>query len=262
MYFGNVKKRLSYSIHVEDMGDIPQPLSAEDLIYFVNQLRAGSEEAREKIILSHLRLSIQIASPYIKHYPDKQDDILQAAYMGIVIAVDRAPKKLYNDNISGYITTTVHSSIAEFLRKDHLVYGATCIPCTTKVAVKEDEDNSEYNNDAEALLFPPQYDDEALVVADFVNRLSPNLRRVCLLRLEGYTDIEIATRFDVSSETIRELRGKVGQAIVRWRGRNGFGRKDSRRKRQEGHGSEREFESQVVGTVHPGSHRGKDFGAD
>ena len=97
-------------------------LTPEELNQLVARLRAGDRTVAHLIIESELKVAYKIAKYYSRWYPNKRDDIVGAAYMGITWAVNRAcAGHMYDNNIVPYIAKTVHRFIKEHLERDHLI---------------------------------------------------------------------------------------------------------------------------------------------
>lgn len=230
MYLGKTKRRLRYSIsHGLGEVDLPNQLSPTDLVKAITEYKNGSVEARRILIETHLRLTIQIASGYVGRFRSKKEDIISAAMLGLVSAVDRAPRVLYNNNIAAYITTSVHSHIHDFLLHDQLIYipakrlqelrQTKLVPYTTTLTPKEDEDNLEYSNESDAEVLPEIYDINELEVLDFINQLDDMETMIFKLRVEEYNNVEIGARLGVSAEYVGQIRERIKEKYSRYQRR-------------------------------------------
>jgi len=237
MYLGGSKKRIRYNVvHPIGQSDLPNQLSLPELTDLLAKHRAGDTDARETLIMSHVRLVLQICGGYVARYPKKKDDIVSAAMIGLVEAVDRMCAHVHN-NIGGYITIKVHSAIHKFLSEDHVIRipqkqikkmrEENILPYTINLhgKVQEDEDNTAYTNDAEISLLPPQYDENDYEIHDFLNYLSTQEQEVLKLRLENHTGRDIAKILRISPARVSQILDDIGKKFTRFirREANGTG---------------------------------------
>ena len=76
------------TLYLREMGQHPVLSKAEERLLF-EQLAAGDERAREKIILSNLRLVVHIAKSYDRNGWLDLSDIIQEGNVGLIKAVDK-----------------------------------------------------------------------------------------------------------------------------------------------------------------------------
>ena len=76
------------TLYLREMGQHPVLSKAEELLLF-KQLAAGDGRAREKIILSNLRLVVHIAKSYDRNGWLDLSDIIQEGNVGLIKAVDK-----------------------------------------------------------------------------------------------------------------------------------------------------------------------------
>lgn len=197
--------------------NLPQPLPEDTLTDLVIKLchgdstnTFGTDHADKRphvmgaIIKGHIRLASQIAGRYMWKHPLKSEDIVSAAMFGLVQAVEWAPERLRDHNITPYIVTTIHRFISEYLERDHLVriprneyskrlQANKYIPIIFDIDPKEDdEENREY--DTVGSFDPPVYDtDKPIEFEDLCDRLELTYeeRRIIDLRVKGYTQQEV-----------------------------------------------------------------------
>ena len=101
---------------------ISNKLDASIVNELVTKLRAtGDEDAKEKLILSHMRLALYIAGRYMVNNRRRQDDLISAALYGLTVAVDKSKHVLKDNNITPYIYVTVEHYVRDFVFKDSLV---------------------------------------------------------------------------------------------------------------------------------------------
>lgn len=65
----------------------PQPLSSEDETYYLQQLKKGDREARNKLIEHNLRLVAHIAKKYTVNH-DSSEDLISIGTIGLIKGID------------------------------------------------------------------------------------------------------------------------------------------------------------------------------
>jgi len=217
MYLGNIKKRISYGVvHPLGQSDLPNQMSEEELQTKLEAYRQGNDSVKEDLILGHMRLTLQICGGYVGRYPHKKNDIVSSAMLGLVEAVNRTRTHIKHNNISAYITTKIHSHIYEFLRTDKLIRGNyNLVPYTIMLLKTLWDEENEYYNEAESDSLPPQYDEDTIVVTDLINQFTSQQQEIIKMKLESYTNVEIAKRLGVSSEYIRQILLSIGEKLKR-----------------------------------------------
>ena len=228
MYLGGSKRRIRYNVvHPIGQSDLPNQLSLPELTDLLDKHRSGDPNAREKLIMSHVRLVLQICGGYVARYPEKKDDIVSAAMLGLVEAVDRMRVHVHN-NIGGYVTIRVHSSIHKFLINDYAIRipqkqikklkEEHILPYTINFnsKIQEDEDNYAYENDADTSLLPPQYDDHEHEISDFLNYLTAQEQEILTLRLENHTGRDIAKIIQISPARVSQILCDIGEKFTRF----------------------------------------------
>jgi len=96
----------------------PPRESDTELVKLVERLRSGDNSTIERIILGHLGLTIQIVGRYVSYFPNKSDDLMSVASVALTEAVGRFPKTARNNNITGYIVSTIHGRISDYLKEE------------------------------------------------------------------------------------------------------------------------------------------------
>ena len=103
----------------------PQPLSGAEERQAVNALLAGSEEARDRLILHNLRLVAHIAGKYAARGKLSRrrelDDLISIGAIGLIKAVDTfSPDK---GSLSGYASRCIENEIRMSLRTEKKLVG-------------------------------------------------------------------------------------------------------------------------------------------
>lgn len=86
----------------------------------VIRLREGDKSVIATIIRGHLRLVASIVGKRARN-PAKREDAFGAALLALVEAVNNAGERLFDNNITPYITSCVRYAIKESLANDHTV---------------------------------------------------------------------------------------------------------------------------------------------
>ena len=103
--------------------DLPPPMDEFYLEYQVVRLRDGLliDEEKHEIIMSHTRLAIALASSWGRKAPYLINDLVQEALYGMVRAIDEAPQKLYNNNLTGFLIQRAKNAIYRCIDNEQIV---------------------------------------------------------------------------------------------------------------------------------------------
>ena len=93
----------------------PQPLSKEEERMWLDRLLAGSDEARETLILHNLRLVAHIAKKYQKAERDRED-LISIGTIGLIKAVSTFSES--KGALSAYAARCIENEILMSLRRD------------------------------------------------------------------------------------------------------------------------------------------------
>ena len=206
--------------------NLSRPLAQADLLVLVARLRAGDDSVKQKIVESHIRLACHVAGRYLWDNGYRTDDIVGAALTGVVQAVDWARERMYDDNITPYIVTTVHRFISEYLEKDHLVRiprdefksmiaNHEPLPLVEPISKKdeEDSDQDDYQERIELATYdlnnPFEYQELLGVLG-----LSDTEREIVRLRGEGHTCNEIGGLIGRSQRRVEQILDGVRQRFI------------------------------------------------
>lgn len=155
-----------------------QRLSDYEVEVLTHRLRLGDTHVRDALIESHMPLAIHLAQRYPK---GKRDDYIAQAFLGVTQAVDWAPTRLTDDNISPYVRVTIRRFLNEFFTSDSLLpierraYAKMAeenkfVPYVRTIeAVEDDEENYVPSDDLD--VCPAVVDDEALVGRELYNHV-------------------------------------------------------------------------------------------
>ncbi|MBQ7744075.1 MAG: RNA polymerase sporulation sigma factor SigK [Ruminococcus sp.] len=103
-----------YILHVCSGGSFPKPLSKKDEEYYLQKLKEGDNEARNKLVEHNLRLVAHIIK---KYYGTKceQDDLVSIGTIGLIKAINtfKPDKKI---RLSSYASRCIENEILMHLR--------------------------------------------------------------------------------------------------------------------------------------------------
>lgn len=91
----------------------PEKLPEERLQKLVQILRSGmaSESDIDELVGGHIRLAISIASRFARRAPHLSDILVSEALYGVILAITKAPRKLYDDNLTPYIVMWIKRTL-------------------------------------------------------------------------------------------------------------------------------------------------------
>jgi hypothetical protein len=232
-----MRHRTSFHSHLSETLEYreSQPIPPGRLEELVARLRAGDRGLAGEIIKGHLRPVAGIVAERARSRRTV-DDALGAALLALVQAVHDAPERLYDDNITFYITTSVKYAIRDELARAHVVR----VPGRTvrhKLAHGEAYEEIVPSSDAAVLNDEPEHpgDPDALVrsqpglyklpyVVPMARPLTPSpefseaLRRACetpmdqaivKLRSEGYGIEEVGQKVGYSKSPVGRMLQKI-----------------------------------------------------
>jgi len=190
------------------------------------------ETSREKLILHHVRLACYIAGRYIKHYKWREDDLIGAALLGLIQAVDWVPERLKDNNITPYIAVTVRRHVTDFLQNDHVINvkrkefkkraqnGIQCAPYFHQV--EDDERDEENPQSGYTLDATPHIMHDFSGTDELYKFLATNDKYAMILSLlmEEYTPTEIATEMGITKQYVSWMIQHIRKRAAIWRGDN------------------------------------------
>lgn len=97
---------------------LPERLPEDKMAALVKKLRTGDDEVVEDIIVHHLALTISLVGRYVSYFPNKSDDLMGVAALALTESVKRFAVVGVDDNIAGYITSTIHGTLARYLQEE------------------------------------------------------------------------------------------------------------------------------------------------
>jgi hypothetical protein len=206
--------------------NIPKKLDECRLRTLAETIRSGlaTKEHLTEVATGFIRLSIKIAASYAgAGNPSKADDFASAGLFGIAYALKKAPEKLTefrlrepevpaDQHLARWIVSCIHRCIKRFYEQDHVVR----VPASTYIDRR--------NRQLETQGVKVKTLDESKVCKS-VHRGTPTMheiremlsmsaqdefdRRIIRLRIQGYTDVEIAEQLDLPKTQVNDRRAAI-----------------------------------------------------
>jgi RNA polymerase sporulation-specific sigma factor len=197
----------------------PKPLSSAEERQTLEELRAGSEEARDRLILHNLRLCAHIAGKYAARgrlsRRRELDDLISIGTIGLIKAVDTfSPDK---GSLSGYASRCIENEIRMSLRTEKKLVGEVSMD----EPMGQDREGNErtvldlVGTDAEEIFEEGRKRLEGKRLRAFMDRtLKPREKLVLSLRygMDGaapLTQQQVADRIGISRSYISRLEKKA-----------------------------------------------------
>jgi DNA-directed RNA polymerase specialized sigma subunit len=125
MNLRNRKVRSSSFVHYLGTQNLPKALGDDELKANVAMMLAGDDIARDKVIVSHMRLALSIVGRYVTALGHKRyvDEMVAAALHAMLRKVERLRKDGVGSdfNITPVFTAMIHNGIASELRRMKLI---------------------------------------------------------------------------------------------------------------------------------------------
>ncbi|MCL2696067.1 MAG: RNA polymerase sporulation sigma factor SigK [Clostridiales bacterium] len=219
-FFSFFRELLFFVGYVGQNHSFPNPLSKEEERLAIEQLEAGDEAAREKLIVHNLRLVAHIAKKYARSGRDT-DDIISIGTIGLIKAVSTFNRA--KGALSGYASKCIENEILMSLRAERKL-----VP---EVALDEpigtDRDGNELSladligADGETVFDQVQARLDADMVLNLMNRtLTRREKTVLCMRFGlhgGYCmpQREVAQALDISRSYVSRIEKKAMEKLQR-----------------------------------------------
>lgn len=200
--------------------NLPEPILDEECQALYPRLMVGDVEARNRIILGHIRLGMSIVSRFAGSFPHKTDEMVAIMCDTLVTRVERISDGSIEHhkipNIGGYLMTRISRRLQRFLHEDHTVR----IPeATFKRRKKEGrplERPKHHEIKEEHLLVDDSKYLQIENIEEVINAITTNERErvVVTLRMEGETDQQIAEKLQCKYQNVQYLRKKIGNRFL------------------------------------------------
>lgn len=187
------------------MKSVATRIEPERLENLVQRLRGGDRSVANEIICGHLGLAYSIANIFTND-EDQRDEVVSAALFGLVQAVEwSASGRLYDNNITPYIYSTMRSFINRHFSDIAPIPGYSL----TNTVYMDD-----YDSEIESTYMPTTVDDYEFITDELLEMLSDEDRELINFILEGYTITEIASKLNVSVGTVTYRKYKIQERLL------------------------------------------------
>lgn len=213
---------------MDSVVDLPE----EQVCKLTQQFKETRDSSvRESLIQAHMRLARIWGARLSKGRSNKASDIRSVAMLGMIQAIEWAPERLSDDNITPYIVSTIKSFVHRYLREDHLIRippmtfaklikekEITELPCTvfsihqfTKRIKDEDSDAPSEDISLATAATPSTIIDD-LTINELLELLDLNEMEEAILdlRMQSKTIVEIAEEVEVSRAWVHRLLNEIG----------------------------------------------------
>jgi DNA-directed RNA polymerase specialized sigma subunit len=205
---------------------IPRGIEPSRLEYLVVRLRSceATTEERHELAVGHIRLGLAIAASYNvkcrREGGDKQtrgEDLASVAMFAITLAIDRAPEKLKDNNITGYIISTMKGLMFRFIVKDKVVRYTEHAHVLARRAGKKlpkieaeelNDENPKVRRGIRRAPFSAPPDNRLRAIRERLSLCVDDERdeRISEMRLQGYNDREIGEVLGISAQSVSKRR--------------------------------------------------------
>ena len=197
------------TVHVEPPFPLPHKVTKEELHDLVVNLLAGSAPARERLILGHVYLVLNITGRFIRYWPKTnrfKDDMVSEGIIALIEKIDSIESRDEYEWLPANIITQVRDRIQYYVNGQHMVGASartnrrrhesgTTLEIENTIRFKEhmvsrEDDGPLFVDIADALETLHSYDDEEIIDA--------------VLRIEEYGESQ-----QVDPSHLEDIRGLV-----------------------------------------------------
>lgn len=201
---------------------VPSALKEEEKPALILKIRAGDADAANIVILSHVRLALSIVGRYMASAKNTSisDDLVSATLEGLCHGVNKIKTEgLPHNNLTGYLTETMHRFISEYLDRLPVVR----IPGRTKrdrrsKGLKSKQPSSLILTET---VIEKQFDKKInttsqLELDEILDKIaqSPTERTIIQLRIEGHKDDWIADYVGLCKTSVFLIRRDLESRFV------------------------------------------------
>lgn len=189
--------------------ELPQRIDEKVLEQMVQALREGDSDQIQPIINGHIRLAVSLAARYAKREPES---MVSAALFGLCQAVNWAPERLHDNNITPYIISTIRRYLYDNIKAFEVVH----YPKGKEAAIVEycSDVNTDYiyegDDEVSGEITKVVYDDPYLVDEVIGNlNLRKEEEQALRLKMEGMNHREIGERIGTSTRLVSYMFEKI-----------------------------------------------------
>lgn len=194
--------------------ELPDAIPEERKAGLISEIRGGSQQAAHLVVLSHLRLALNIVGRYLTVLGDasRSDDLVGAATEGLCYGVNKIKDEgLSHTNLTGYLTEIMHRFISEAIARAPVVH----VPPGTKRPKDAKKPATQELTDT---VIEAQFDRKintasTIELKEIMDKIihSDLERTIVDLRIAGYTDLDIANQTDMCNTSIYMIRRELGK---------------------------------------------------
>lgn len=201
-------------LHVTGSGTFPRALSAAQERQALEEMEAGSQAARQKLIEHNLRLVAHIIKKYYASQND-QEDLISIGTIGLIKAINTyQPAK--NIKLATYASRCIENEILMHLRKTANLKSEVSFdePLNTDWDGNELLLSDVLGTENDLVMRPIEADVDRQLLRQALDRLEPRERHIISLRfgLDGareQTQKEVADRLGISQSYISRLEKRI-----------------------------------------------------
>lgn len=199
---------------------LPPPLSKDEELKIIEELRQGSTKARDKLVEHNLRLVVYIAKKF-ENSGVNIEDLISIGTIGLIKAVNtfKADK---NIKLATYASRCIENEILMFLRKTSQLRNEVSIDEPLNV----DWDGNELllsdilGSDADVVNKDIEFEDEKNLLIKTINSMNERERTIMSMRfgLDGgkeHTQKEVADILGISQSYISRLEKRIIERLRR-----------------------------------------------
>lgn len=186
---------------IELVKDIPPPQFGE-VQSLVEQLQYGNNYARERLIVSHLRIALKIALSVSKQYSYNIEDAVSASFIGLMEAVEHFDPNGFSA-FQSYASMWIQQNIHRYCTPVWMEYY-----CPVHVKEKIFPVLLQYNHNSGTIVvddsFDPEVINEIAAAADMPNSQVERILRFAYTQLFGHIELDAApvTEEDLDTERL------------------------------------------------------------
>lgn len=182
---------------------LPKRVDPSDIEQLVDNIQKGNEDSRQQLINGYIRLVYAITSKFGRYYPQYQEELKAVAESNLVDKLEKIKKgkiRLVNYNIGAYINSSTVHALRNFITKQ------------AKLALLEHDLWEELKDSLDLTFSPAVYN---LYLNDILtsSTFTEIEKQIVKLKIEGYTDSEIATTCSVSQPHITTIKNGLKEKI-------------------------------------------------
>lgn len=212
--------KLSISELFIEGGKLPNPIAKDELDILFEQVKNGSREAREIIIIHNIRLVLYIVNSKFQKVNYNKQDLVSVGNLGLIKAVDNYDKSK-GVEFGKYASKCINNEILMFLR--HLRKDIK----TINSLYQEISDSNDENYDkSEEFLYDNDVEEKVIMIDTYkfirevINNLPHKYSKIIMLYFgfyndKIYTQKEIANKLNFSQPYISRLLVKLIKKITK-----------------------------------------------